>query len=413
MADIQKAAAPTGLMTMKALIQKYSPDIQRLIPTHVDAEKIVMIAQAALSRNPKLLECDPRTVLAGIIQCSILGLELHTALHHAVLLPFWNDKMKCNEALLMIEYPGLIELVMRGGHTNYVEAQPVYENDFLEIEFGTNARLVHKPEVKTTRGKLIGSYAYAKLKTGDTKFHYMTVADIEERRAVSKAKDSGPWKSWEAEMYAKTPLRHLCKQLRKTTELAIALEHESRFEQGVNSVVEGGEGLSLDFLAMNIEAKSLEAKEDLKKKIADKIESTKKALTKPPETQAPPPAAAAAPASEPDMENLSATPPAMTPEHEALAKEFTQGMELGLKEGVAPSAPATPIVVATSAAKSKDPLDAFIGAEEVRRVLTAIKDRQIQDTKVRAKLDELNVKLIRNLTKRQWRTMMEWIERVQ
>jgi recombination protein RecT len=273
MADIVRQEAPKGILTLKAIMQKYAPDIQQLIPQHVKAERIVLIAQAALTKNPKLMDCDPRTVLSGIIQASIMGLELHSALHHASLVPFWNERAKMLEATLMIEYPGLIELVCRGGEASYIEAQPIYSNDVFEFQYGTNPQLIHKPELRAKRGELIGAYAYAKLRTGDTKFHVMSRDDIEKRRSISKAKDVGPWVTWEAEMYAKTPLRHLCKQLRKTTELSLALAHEDRFDQDIHSVVETGEGLSLDFLSMNIDAKTLEQKENLKNRIADKSQS--------------------------------------------------------------------------------------------------------------------------------------------
>lgn len=305
MADIQRAA-PTNLQTMKNVIEKYSTQIQALIPKHVTGERIVNIALTALTRNPDLLECDPRTVLAGIIQASILGLELHSPLHHASLVKFWNLKASINEAQLMIEYAGLIELVSRGGETSYVEAQAVYQNDEIDVVYGDNPHLIHRPQIRASRGKLIGAYAYAKLRDGSTKFHYMTDEEIQKRRNFSKAKDSGPWKTWEEEMYAKTPLRHLCKQLRKTTELSMALEHENRFDQGIGSVVENGEGLSMDFLSMNIEAKTLESKQNLRGKLEAQTQSTRQQPVTPAQN-------AQAPSQPPPATRPSTAPPAGTP----------------------------------------------------------------------------------------------------
>jgi recombination protein RecT len=439
MADVQKAG-PGPLQTMKTLIQKYSPDIQRLIPKHVDAEQIVMIAQAALTRNPDLLKCDPRTVLAGIIQCSVMGLQLHTALHHASLVPFYNKNAQIFEAVLIIEYPGLIELVMRGGGTSFVEAQAVHENDVLEVEYGSDARLVHRPELRAPRGRLIGAYAYAKFKDGQTKFHYMTAEDIEERRAASKAKDAGPWKSWEAEMYLKTPLRHLCKQLRKTTELAVALEHESRFDQGVTGLVEGDKGLSMDFLSMSVEAKTLDKTEDLKKRITDKSAKQTTGKQQPhaaaTTTSAAPSSPSATPQDgrreSPGGEAAAGSPPAaavLTPEGERAADEIAAQQEqlmaewdkeaqaatqmqspVLFPESPAPAAAATPEPPKSRA--QRDPLDKFIEQSEVLDMLREIKSRSISDVELRAKLDAMTPKvmLLRNLTVRQYREMMDWIQ---
>jgi recombination protein RecT len=438
---------------MKNVIQKYQGDIQQLIPKHVTPERIVLIAQAALLRNPDILDCDPRTVLAGIIQASILGLELHSALHHASLVKFWNSKTGIFEAQLMIEYPGLIELVMRGGDTSYVESQPVYAEDLLDIEYGSSPHLIHKPQVRTSRGKLIGAYAYARLKDGNVKFHYMTREDIEKRRAVSKAKDSGPWKSWEEEMYAKTPLRHLCKQLRKTTELAMALEHDNRFDQGITSVVESPDGLSIDFLSMNVEAKTIDRTESLKKQIAEKKEQPVPAAKATP--KAPEPATASVPAEEkgeiksPAMEHAKEVMRDLAEKRDAAAPAEAEGstgpapMEAWndwaseaaqypstpppasmRRTSPPPAAPAqaqlpaaepvdvSPKPPAARRSAPKDPLDNPIEASEVTDVLRAIKAHNIKNEDVRKKLDsfEPKVALLRNLTVRQRNAFIEWID---
>ncbi len=467
MADIVKQSnQQVNLQTMKNVITQYSSQIQQLIPKHVTAERIVNIALTALTRNPDLLECDPRTVLAGIIQSSILGLELHSPLHHASLVKFWNSKAGINEATLMIEYPGLIELVMRGNQVSYVEAQPVYAEDFLDVEYGTNPHITHKPQVHTARGKLIGAYAYAKQKDGETKFHYMTAEDIEKRRNISKAKDSGPWKTWEEEMYAKTPLRHLCKQIRKTTELSIALEHENRLDQGITGIVEGPEGLSMDFLSMNIEAKTLDAKENLKNRIADKSESARQqqnartqAPPTPPASQAPTPTAAASTERE-RMENVSkglqetkdriaeqarirdaaqsvrTTEPVEEQVQEGVKggptepapEEFTESVEQLEKWGEeaqdypptpAPAsrpstrrtAPAAQPPPPAQPAPVQQPTTNKLEQAQVMDLLREIKKASVPDTKVRLYLDSFNpkVRFIRDLTADQKDAMINWI----
>ena len=466
MADIVKAQ-PNALQTMKTVIEKYSTQIQQLIPKHVTGERIVNIALTALTRNPKLVECDPRTVLAGIIQASILGLELHSPLHHASLVPFWNSKARINEALLMIEYPGLIELVMRGGETSFVESQPVYQNDEIDIVYGDNPHLVHRPQIRTARGKLIGAYAYAKLKDGSTKFHYMTSEDIEKRRAVSKAKDAGPWVNWEEEQYAKTPLRHLCKQLRKTAETSVALDHENRMDMGTSSIVENCDGLSMDFLSMNIEAKTIDSQSNLRQRLADKTQPPAE-QQQPPDNPPPgndgtptdpPPTPTTQPkpngieetrrrlaeakakedaqkkaevVTEPEPEITNDDLPEfpsdeMAPDGRPIENVHTDGL-MGQWDKEAESFPptmpqaskaqkekATPKEKAASPTQTKaptDPLDEKISGEEKNAILVSIQSNKIAPVQVRAFMDSLTPKvaLLTNVTKRQLPEFKQWIE---
>lgn len=408
---VEKPKTPMAtLETMKVVIQKYSSQMQQLIPKHVTGERIVNIALATLTRNPDLVKCDARTVLAGIINASIMGLELHSALHHASLVPFWNSKAGIFEANLFIEYPGLIELVMRGGQTSYVEAQPVFELDYLDVQYGTQPHLIHKPEIKADRGKLCGAYAYAKLNNGDTKFHVMSIDEINKRRAVSKAKDSGPWVQWTEEMAAKTPLRHLCKQLRKTTELALALAHEDRMDQDVTSVVEAPEGLSMDFLSMNIEAKTIDQKENLKGRIAAQSQSSggkKTGQQQPAQPQAPQPQP---PAPQPAPEPAAPQPQAPAPEPAAIPP--AEEVDPDLASMMASGPPEQGTLPGTAPVQQqKDPLDEQIPIEEVRPMLEAIQSKGIPVEKVQAKIKEVAGKMtiMRNLTKRQKNSMVEWI----
>jgi recombination protein RecT len=411
MADIVKAE-PGALASFKNILEKYKADIQQLIPKHVSPERVILIAQTALTRAPELLTCDARSVLAGIIQCSILGLELHSALHHAVLVPFKNTRTGLKEATLIVQYQGYVELLMRGGTTSYAEAQPVYRNDYLDIEYGTNAHIIHKPLTTGSRGGLIGAYAYAKLRDGNVKFHWMDEEAIEKRRKVSKAKDAGPWVDWEEEMYAKTPLRHLCKQMKISAELAVTLAHEDRLDQGITGVVETGEGVSLDFLSMSVDEKTVAAKEDLKKR-----------LTAAKTTAATPPAAAPAATvpleDDPDLASLAAnapTSPAMEHAKEVMhEKAAAEGVQ-AQAEAPAPAAeaptpvPEAPKPTTRKATAPKDPMDAVIDQKQLEEILASIQDKKVDTKKFREQIHAHGAKMLRECTVAQWTKLKMWIE---
>jgi recombination protein RecT len=90
----------------------------------------------------------------------------------------------------------------------------VYEGDEFAISYGSSQELRHVPTLKSVdRGGVIGAYAYAKLKSGEEQWVFMTTDEIEAVRKRSKAANNGPWVTDWNEMGKKTALKRLCKVL--------------------------------------------------------------------------------------------------------------------------------------------------------------------------------------------------------
>ena len=64
--SIQKKEA---LNTIRDLLTKSLPQIQMAVPKHLTPERLVRIALTTFQRNPRLLECDAKSLLGAIIQC--------------------------------------------------------------------------------------------------------------------------------------------------------------------------------------------------------------------------------------------------------------------------------------------------------------------------------------------------------
>jgi recombination protein RecT len=97
-----------------------------------------------------------------------------------------------------------------------MRAEVVYENDVFDYDLGDNPGITHKaPPLGQDRGKAIGAYAIAtNLATGDKYREVMSLKQLDDVAAISRAGNSGPWKGpFKAEMQRKTVAKRLIKSL--------------------------------------------------------------------------------------------------------------------------------------------------------------------------------------------------------
>jgi recombination protein RecT len=75
------------------LLNSRKKEIEKMLPKHLNAERLMKVAQIAATSNAKLAECDIPSLIGAIGQCAQMGLEPNTVLGHAYLVPF-NTKRK-------------------------------------------------------------------------------------------------------------------------------------------------------------------------------------------------------------------------------------------------------------------------------------------------------------------------------
>jgi hypothetical protein len=93
-----------------------------------------------------------------------------------------------------------------------VKGAVVYEGDLFEYEEGSQRVFRHKPAFLSD--KIIGAYSFIKFAAiDDWEVDYQPVWRIEKVRAISRAKEKGPWVDNYDEMCIKTVLRHHAKTL--------------------------------------------------------------------------------------------------------------------------------------------------------------------------------------------------------
>lgn len=191
--------------TIAAYLKRMAPEIEKALPSHMNADRMARIALTTIRTTPKLLECNMPSLLGAVMQAAQLGLE-PGLIGHCYIIPYGR------EAQFIIGYKGMIDLARRSGNIESIYAHCVYEADEFDYELGLRPKLHHKPATGR-RGEMKYVYAVAHFKDGGYQFEVMDKEEIEKRRSRSKAAKNGPWVTDYEEMAKKTVIRHMWKYL--------------------------------------------------------------------------------------------------------------------------------------------------------------------------------------------------------
>lgn len=191
-------------------IHRMGDQIKMALPSHVNADRFTRALMTTLTLNPKLMDCDRPSVLAGVMRAAQDGVIIDG--RESALVPFGT------KAQYMIMVAGVTKRARNSGEISTWAIHAVKENDFFEYELGDNERITHKPCL-TKRGKTIGVYSIVTLKDGEKSRDFMSVEDVELIRARSRSKDNGPWVTDYDEMCKKTVVRRHSKRLPSSADL--------------------------------------------------------------------------------------------------------------------------------------------------------------------------------------------------
>lgn len=221
----KKQATPEELArartnTLAQMIVARRDAFAQVAAKHYDPDRLVKLAQAALSRSPKLGECRPETVLLSLMKCAELGLEPDSALpqRRMWLVPRWNTKMRGMECTYQMDYRAQLQLARDTKMVTSIIAAEVRAKDEWDYSMSpageSMTSFTFKPNVFGDRGAVIGYFAAARLAGGEVQVVAMSKADAEKHRDrfAQKTKEGtilGPWKTDFDAMAIKSCLRKL------------------------------------------------------------------------------------------------------------------------------------------------------------------------------------------------------------
>lgn len=218
--------------TIQDYVKVMSGEIAKALPSVITPERFTRMVLSALSTNPKLGECTPKSFLGAMMTAAQIGLEPNTALGQAFLIPYYNHGIL--ECQFQIGYKGLIDLAYRSGEVSIVQANTVYENDLFEYELGLEPKLRHIP-AKKNRGEPIYYYAMFRTKIGGYGFQVMSFDDVMAHgRRYSKSFDKSPWKTNFDEMAKKTVLKSTLKYAPLKSDFVKALDQDGTIKTEIS-----------------------------------------------------------------------------------------------------------------------------------------------------------------------------------
>jgi recombination protein RecT len=216
-------------MAFKGILESpgFQTALRAALPRHLRPEKIIRVVLAAMQNNPKILECEPNSVVLSIMRAASMGLEPDGGpLGHGYLVPFWNGKARRLDCQFIPGYRGLCKLARNSGEVADVWAEVVYEADQFDYELGLEQKLVHKRnDDAEDPGELQYAYAVARFRDGEKKFVVMNRREVLRIKQMTSSKTKegkiiGPWADHEPEQWKKTAIRRLAKYLPLSPEAA-------------------------------------------------------------------------------------------------------------------------------------------------------------------------------------------------
>ncbi len=185
----------------------------------------------AVTNEPNLLKCTPKSLLGSILYFAELNLPFNT--HEGYGHISIDTLGTVHEATPVIGYKGLVEIAYRNPKIKSIKIQSVYEKDEFDYEYGTNEFLKHKPISIGNRGNLTAVYAIAQIEGISPMFVVVHKPELDKIQKMSNSASSKYSKNDVFNiMQAKVPLKLLFKTLPKqgNEPLTKALEMDNKFD---------------------------------------------------------------------------------------------------------------------------------------------------------------------------------------
>lgn len=233
------AEAPKKNLTIRDHLQSEGMKnrLKMVLPKHITPDRMIRVALTALTRVPKLAECDQASFFKALFECSQWGLEPDGRRAH--LIPFENKRKGIVECQLIFDYKGLAELAYRSGLVKSIHAQEVREGDLFDFDMGQVTKHVphafrRDPGKPAQAGKVYAFYCVVEMAGDARKCEVMSQDEVNAIRDKSQgysafkkgwAKTS-VWEDYPIEMGKKTVFKRCSKWLPLSPEFMAAVTHD-------------------------------------------------------------------------------------------------------------------------------------------------------------------------------------------
>jgi len=254
---------PLGLADLKTMLAtNYMKQIENYFGDPKKAMKFLSSVVASVQKNPKLLECEPTSVINAFITMAQLELMPSEVSGEAYVLPY-NDRNKGLIAQFQLGYQGLVTLFYRAG-AKKIHSDIVRKNDKFSY---VNGEITHEPDVfSADRGEARGAYVIIDLQQGGRVAKVMSAAEIMgigKKFSKSYSSSFSPWnQSQDPElwMWKKTVLKQAAKLVPKNESIYKAIAEDNK-DSEIEDHKDRFNGLELPVPARIAEKKAAQGQE--------------------------------------------------------------------------------------------------------------------------------------------------------
>lgn len=209
-----------------AMLDQFKSEIVRACPKHLNPDRMARIALTTFRKNPKLSECDPRSVFAAVIQASQLGLEPDTQ-GRSYLIPYGK------ECQFVPGWKGLVDLTNRAGNAT-VWTGAVHDGDQFDYALGDRPFVSHKPGDEFDENFMTHAYAVGRVKGSEWPvIEVWSVSRVKKHRDRYNKVGKRHYSYENFEMYArKVVLLQVLKYMPASAEMAAAIALNDAAEVG-------------------------------------------------------------------------------------------------------------------------------------------------------------------------------------
>lgn len=221
--------------------KRFTDTVPPSVRETMSPNRMMNVTLRAMQKLPALMKCSQDSILQGVLDGAMLGLEVSGPLQHAALIPYKG------KAQLQVEYRGWLELARRTGE--FLGAPIVMwvcKNDKYELDVTDHEKPIkHQPCVIGERGDKLFCYCLTRFKGGGIHFEMMTLAEIKDHRKRYANKSNEAWENSFGEMGKKTVIIRAAKKWPLSAENSMALRKAVQvdIEAAVDYDLETGEVL--------------------------------------------------------------------------------------------------------------------------------------------------------------------------
>lgn len=219
--------------SFSSFLDKFKPQMALALPKHLTADRMARLAVTAFSSTPKLQECEPKTIVAGIMTAATLGLEIGVD-GQGFLVPYGRT---CQ---FVPGWKGLVDLVSRSGRAT-VWTGAVFEGDEFDYALGDSPFIRHRPGEENDPDKITHVYAVGRVNGSEYPvIEVWTIRKVWKHRDKYNKVGAKHYSFRDPEMYArKVPLLQVLKYMPKSIELQNAMAIANAADNGHHAVIDG------------------------------------------------------------------------------------------------------------------------------------------------------------------------------